>query len=346
MPNNLATTKMIQNIIDGTTPPQRAIKASQDGSGNNIENSYAKQNGTYVNMTVGNANNADAAAEAIKATQDSNGDNIVNTYAKQSGNYPNMDVGEATHADSADNAARATRVSHSLTFGSKTFDGSANQTITREDLGIGTIYTLAGSVAFADLPTPSAANVGYIYNVTDDFTTDSRFVEGAGIHCAAGTNVGIVRQDAVYMFDVFGTDIDTSNFAEVDGNYPNMSVGEAEKVSNTLTLVIDGSTITFDGSTAQSATINTSGAVHIDVVDITIPTSSWSNRAVTLTAADYPVIANVTATTTVQLIASDNSAATFITNNVNLASQGVGNVTLNCTTTPTSSISATLMIIN
>jgi len=44
------------------------------------------------------------------------------------------------------------------------------------------------SVAFANIPT-SGMTVGDFYNITDDFTTDSRFDEGAGIKCAAGTNI-------------------------------------------------------------------------------------------------------------------------------------------------------------
>lgn len=45
-----------------------------------------------------------------------------------------------------------------------------------------------GSVAFANIPT-SGLTVGDFYNITDDFTTDSRFDEGAGVKCAAGTNI-------------------------------------------------------------------------------------------------------------------------------------------------------------
>lgn len=346
MANNLATTKMIQNIINATTPPQQATKAQQDGSGNNIELTYAKQNGTYPNMTVGNATNADLAAEATKAAQDGNGNNIASTYAAQTGSYPQMRVGYASDAGTADMADEAAKVTHSLTFGSKTFDGSTAQTITREDLGLGSIYTPAGSVAFADLPTPSASNVGYVYNITDAFTTDSRFLEGAGIKYPAGTNVGIIQQGSSYMFDVFGTDMDLSNYAQIDGDYPDMTVGEAGKVTNALTINFNGTQTVFDGSAARTVTISTGGAAQVDVVEITVPTSRWANRAATLTSADYAAIAHVTEGSTVQLTAADNSAATFITADINLTSQAAGSVTLTCATTPSSSVSATLIIIN
>ncbi len=74
---------------------------------------YAKINGSYPNMTVGNATHAtnadnatnavnadnathaDSADSAVKATQDGNGDNIAATYAKQNGTYPNLAAGEA-----------------------------------------------------------------------------------------------------------------------------------------------------------------------------------------------------------------------------------------------------------
>lgn len=54
---------------------------------------------------------------------------------------------------------------------------------------IGTNYVSKGNSTFANLPTPSAETAGYVYNVTDDFTTTANFVEGAGKDYPAGTNV-------------------------------------------------------------------------------------------------------------------------------------------------------------
>ena len=54
-------------------------------------------------------------------------------------------------------------------------------------------YVYKGSTAFASLPaSPTPAQNGYTYNITDDFTTDARFVEGAGKKYSAGTDVVIV----------------------------------------------------------------------------------------------------------------------------------------------------------
>lgn len=50
--------------------------------------------------------------------------------------------------------------------------------------------TFKGSVAFSGLPaTPDSTMIGWMYNVNEDFTTDSRFVEGSGKKYRAGENV-------------------------------------------------------------------------------------------------------------------------------------------------------------
>lgn len=63
--------------------------------------------------------------------------------------------------------------------------------------------TPKGSVAFDSLPTPAATNVGWMYNVTDAFTTTASFVEGAGKKFPAGTNVYVCNPSgSTYKFDV------------------------------------------------------------------------------------------------------------------------------------------------
>ena len=65
-----------------------------------------------------------------------------------------------------------------------------------------------GNVAFANIPTTNLT-VGDVYSVTDEFTTDSRFNEGAGIPCPAGTNIiwsddskwDLQAANAVYSFN-------------------------------------------------------------------------------------------------------------------------------------------------
>ena len=70
-------------------------------------------------------------------------------------------------------------------------------------------------MAFASLPTPGADNLGNVYNVTDEFTTDDRFVEGTGQEYPAGTNVVVVEtssEPATYKFDVMSGFVDLSGY--------------------------------------------------------------------------------------------------------------------------------------
>ena len=68
------------------------------------------------------------------------------------------------------------------------------------------IWNPGGSYTFENLPAPSADTFRFAYVVTDDFTTTSDFVEGAGIDYPADTTVGVVNRgtdaNPVYMYDV------------------------------------------------------------------------------------------------------------------------------------------------
>jgi len=79
---------------------------------------------------------------------------------------------------------------------------------------IGSAYRPQGSVTFANLPTPSADNLGYVYNVTDAFTTTSSFKEGAGESVPAGTNVAVIADGDSYLFDVLAGIVDLSPYAK------------------------------------------------------------------------------------------------------------------------------------
>ena len=115
---------------DGATNADSATKATQDGSGNNIVDTYATKtelnnslatkantSGSYNDLYVGHANSADSAT---KATQDGNWNPIADTYATKtelnnslavkantSGYYADLSVGSATNAQNASNAAYA-----------------------------------------------------------------------------------------------------------------------------------------------------------------------------------------------------------------------------------------------
>lgn len=71
------------------------------------------------------------------------------------------------------------------------------------------VYTPKGSIAFSSLPTAAAGNKGWVYNVSDAFTTTAAFVEGAGHSYGAGTNVVCVDAGSdSYKWDVLAGTID------------------------------------------------------------------------------------------------------------------------------------------
>lgn len=142
------------------------------------------------------------------------------------GIYPNMTVG---------------KVSNSLTWGEKSYDGSVPQTITAEDLGVASAYIPHGTIPFSSLPAnPSQDNVGFVWNIRDDFTTDSRFIEGAGNNYSAGTNVSVIENGTSYYYDVLGNFVDLSNYAEINGTYSNMTVGTAQQIEGSYEQLSDG----------------------------------------------------------------------------------------------------------
>lgn len=77
---------------------------------------------------------------------------------------------------------------------------------------ISSVYKPAGSSTFANLPEPAKALLGNVYNVTDAFTTDAKFIEGAGQKYPAGTNVVVIKDGTDYKYDVLGSTIDLSNY--------------------------------------------------------------------------------------------------------------------------------------
>ena len=83
-----------------------------------------------------------------------------------------------------------------------------------------------GSLLFANLPTPSSSNEGWMWNMDDSFTIDNRFKDyesGKTKTYPKGTNVYVIEDTpasgdtpAVYKFDVYQGYIDLSNYATQD----------------------------------------------------------------------------------------------------------------------------------
>lgn len=97
------------------------------------------------------------------------------------------------------------------------------QTQTDEKIAaaISSTYKPSGSVEFASLPTPSADNLGNVYNVTDAFTAGASFIASEqGQKYPADTNVAVVEVDGSYYFDAL------SGFVDLTGYLTKTEAGE------------------------------------------------------------------------------------------------------------------------
>lgn len=77
---------------------------------------------------------------------------------------------------------------------------------------VSSAYKVGQSLTAAELVSSLlvAANLGKVYNIKEQFTTDANFVEGADKTYPIGTNVAVVEVDGVYKFDVQAGFIDTA----------------------------------------------------------------------------------------------------------------------------------------
>lgn len=80
---------------------------------------------------------------------------------------------------------------------------------------LSSVYKPAGNTTFANLPTPSASNLGNVYNMNEAFTTDGRFLASEPTQYPIGTNVVVVQVDGAYYFDVLAGFVDLSGYMEV-----------------------------------------------------------------------------------------------------------------------------------
>ena len=102
---------------------------------------------------------------------------------------------------------------------------------------ISSTYKPSGSVEFVSLPTPSADNLGNVYNVTDAFTAGATFITSEqGQQYPADTNVAVVEVDGSYYFDALSGFVDLTGYlttTEAAGTYATITQlgNKVDKVS-------------------------------------------------------------------------------------------------------------------
>ena len=80
---------------------------------------------------------------------------------------------------------------------------------------ISTVYKPQGSASFESLTRPPTKDMlGYVYNMTEQFTTDTNFLEGASHSYPAGTNIVVVSDLDTYKYDVLSGTLDLSEYVK------------------------------------------------------------------------------------------------------------------------------------
>lgn len=101
------------------------------------------------------------------------------------------------------------------------------------------IYTLAGSITFSQLPPLTSDYIGYVYEITEDFTTTEDFVEGAGKNFPSSTNVSIVnrgtKENPVLKYDASIGDLSSFQTKRLD-----TAVGDQTTVEGALQALSSG----------------------------------------------------------------------------------------------------------
>jgi len=137
----------------------------------------------------------------------------------------------------------------------------------------GIIYK--GSCLFANIPVSGMHN-GDMWNIEDDFTTDSRFKEGAGIACVAGTNI-VWNGSKWDLFAVPKTGVQSFNgrtgiVTPQAGDYDLTDLGDIVVTSAT-----DGQVLTWDATSQKWVNGNASGGsaslADLDDVSLSSPTN-------------------------------------------------------------------------
>lgn len=190
-------------------------------------NTSAQPNGTYPNMTVGNATNALNANTATQAVRDSENNVIKDTYAKQNGTYPNMTVGESTHADTADSANEATHADSADEATQATSATSANTAVTAQNAlndgqGRNIVNTYATKAEIPDVPQIIVPVTTLKPYPTDD---DAEYVRYNGAVYVKDGASGSYHYKELVIAD------DLANLARIDGTYSQMTVGNATKAT-------------------------------------------------------------------------------------------------------------------
>ena len=263
-------------VAIGGNAKSKAIHAIQLGYGTNTE-----ANSLYVSTST--SNNWKLLGSDGKIPDDR-----LNTTIARTSQIPTVDQ---TYSGTSTNAQSGVAVKSAI------------------DAAISSVYKPAGSTTFANKPSLSSSIEGYVYNVSDAFTTTSDFVEGAGKSYPAGTNIVCINTatsgTAVYKWDVLAGFVDLSGYQTLIDSTHKLSADLVDDTSTTHKFVSSSDITNWNGKVDANTSIT--GATKCK---ITYDSKGLVTAGADLTASDIP---DISATYQTKLSSTNKLNADYIT---------------------------------
>ena len=182
-----------------------AVGETTPGDGSGIQITADETNGVKIPMVATPVNDRDAANKKYV-------DDTVSPKANAADVYTKTEIDNkgflTEHQDISGKADKATTLAG--------YGITDAYTKTELDGKLSSVYKPGGNMLFANLPDPSAANLGLVYSMNDAFTTDDRFIASEPTSYPIGTNVVCVQVtvgDApTYLYDVLAGFVDLSGY--------------------------------------------------------------------------------------------------------------------------------------
>ena len=199
-------------LVNGSelTPAEKAVDVTVPTKVSQLNNDSKYQENAIETVKVNNVA-LNVTDKAVNVTVPTNVSDLTNDSGYQVNAIEQVKVNG--------NVLTATEKAVNITVPTKVSDitnDSEFQTKSEVETAIATAvssaYKVGHSLTAAELTSALlvSANLGKVYNMKEQFTTDANFVEGADKTYPLGTNVAVVEVEGVYKFDVQAGFIDIS----------------------------------------------------------------------------------------------------------------------------------------
>ena len=187
-------------------------------------------------------------AATVKAGEASASAEDAEEYSKMSRSYAVGTGNVVRPSDETDNSRFYSELAQRLTEEAQKLLDQAQKIVSAATAGS---LIPAGTITFAELP--EEPKVGYMYNISDDFMTDTRFAEGPGVFYRAGANVYWSKEGqwdvmvGVQVTGVKGEAESEYRFGNVNITKANMGLANAEDTADADKRVANAATLKDGG---------------------------------------------------------------------------------------------------